>query len=228
MYGSAQRTFAAVLIVVAAACSNATAPRVSIPAARGGAASVAPPRPVNEADVHFITGMIPHHAQAVLMAGWAPSHGASERMRVLCERIVISQRDEIRIMQGWLRDNDRPVPAENATHMRMNMGGVEHDMLMPGMLTDEELQRLDRARGVEFDRLFLTYMIRHHEGALTMVDDLFASDRGGQDDFIYRLASDIWADQTAEIDRMYQMLDALPPGRDTLSYIPHPSTGMTP
>ena len=219
MNGSVLRAFAAVLLVVAvAACSTATAPRVSVPAARGGAPSLAPPRPVNDADVHFVTGMIPHHAQAVLIAGWAPSHGAGARLRVLCERIIISQRDEIGLMRSWLRNNDLPVPAADATHMRMSMGGVEHDMLMLGMLTEEELQRLDRARGVEFDRLFLTFMIRHHEGALTMVDELFGSAGAAQDEFIYKLASDIWADQTAEIHRMQLMLDEMPPGggRDTL------------
>ena len=92
------------------------------------------------------------------------------------------------------------------------MDGVEHAMLMPGMLTDAELAQLDRARGVDFDRLFLTFMIRHHEGALTMVEQMFASPGAGQDDIVFKFASDVFADQSTEIDRMQKMLEALPPG----------------
>jgi uncharacterized protein (DUF305 family) len=94
----------------------------------------------------------------------------------------------------------------------MQMGGVTHDMLMPGMLTEEQMTQLERARGAEFDRLFLTFMIQHHEGALTMVDQLFASHGGGVDDFIYKIASDTFADQGSEIDRMQRMLDAMASG----------------
>jgi uncharacterized protein (DUF305 family) len=86
------------------------------------------------------------------------------------------------------------------------MGGMQHDMLMPGMLSAEELAQLDKARGKEFDRLFLTFMIKHHEGALKMVDDLFNAPGALQDEDIYTLASDIHADQTAEIERMQKML----------------------
>ncbi len=170
------------------------------------------PDPHTPADTHFMTGMIPHHAQAVLIAGWAPSHGASDAVQRLCERIVVAQRDEIASMQAWLRDRGEPVPAADATHMTMVMDGVEHAMLMPGMLTDEELAQLDRARGTEFDRLFLTYMIRHHEGALTMVDQLMASPGAAQDDVVFKFVSDVFADQSTEIDRMQKMLAALPPG----------------
>jgi uncharacterized protein (DUF305 family) len=157
-----------------------------------------------------MSGMIPHHAQAILIAGWAPSHGARADIQRLAERIVVAQRDEIALMQTWLRDRGQPVPAADATHLRMKMDGMEHDMLMPGMLTAEELARLDRARGPEFDRLFLTAMIRHHEGAIGMVDRLFASPGAGQDEVVFRFASDVYADQTTEIDRMQKMLDALP------------------
>ena len=118
-----------------------------------------------------MSGMIPHHAQAVLIAGWAPTHGARADVRVLCERIVVAQRDEIALMQTWLRDRGQAVPAANATHMTMMMDGMEHEMLMPGMLTDDELAQLDKSRGSEFDRLFLRAMIGHHQGAVTMVDD---------------------------------------------------------
>lgn len=159
-----------------------------------------------------MSGMIPHHAQAVLIAGWAPNHGASQAVRVLCERIVVAQRDEIALMQSWLRDRSERVPPANATHHKMTMGGIEHDMLMPGMLNEEELKQLDAARGTEFDRLFLTFMIRHHEGAIEMVDQLFATNGAGQDEVVFRLATDVYADQTTEITRMEQMLEALPGG----------------
>jgi uncharacterized protein (DUF305 family) len=153
-----------------------------------------------------MTGMIPHHAQAVLIAGWAQSHGARPELRVLCERMVVAQRDEIEFMRNWLRDRGEAVPAADATHHRMKMNGVEHDMLMPGMLTPEQLAALDKARGPEWDRLFLTFMIGHHEGAIAMVDELFKSYGALQDEDIYTLASDIHADQTIEIERMRLML----------------------
>lgn len=163
-------------------------------------------QPYSEADVEFMAGMIPHHAQAVLIAGWAGSHGARSDIRVLCERIVVGQRDEIATMRTWLRDRGEPVPAADATHHRMKMNGLEHDMLMPGMLTPEELARLDKARGPEWDRLFLEAMIRHHQGALKMVDDLFNAHGALQDEDVFKFVSDIYADQTTEIERMQKML----------------------
>ena len=103
-----------------------------------------------------MSGMIPHHAQAVIMAGWAPTHGARKDVAILCERIVVGQRDEIALMQTWLRDRGLPVPdADVDAPQDEDANGMEHDMLMPGMLTDEEMAALDRARGPEFDRLFL-------------------------------------------------------------------------
>src|SRR4029077_18671701 len=99
--------------------------------------------PFSDADVEFMAGMIPHHAQAVIMAGWAPSHGAREDVAILCERIVVAQRDEIAMMQTWLGDRGQTVPDATSTRHRMKMNGVEHDMLMPGMLTDEEMAALD-------------------------------------------------------------------------------------
>ena len=163
-------------------------------------------QPYGAADVEFMSGMIPHHAQAVVMAGWAPSHGARPDVRILCERILVGQRDEIAFMRTWLRDRGETVPAADATHHRMKMNGVEHDMLMPGMLSAEEMAQLDKARGAEWDRLFLAGMIRHHEGAIKMVDDLFESYGALQDDDLYKFASDIYADQTTEIERMRKML----------------------
>jgi len=162
--------------------------------------------PYNEADVAFMAGMIPHHAQAVLIAGWAGAHGARPDVRTLCERIVVGQRDEIETMRNWLRDRGEDVPAADATHHRMKMNGVEHDMLMPGMLTAEDLAQLDKARSADWDTLFLKAMIRHHEGALKMVDDLFESYGAMQDDDVYKFVSDMYADQTGEIERMQKML----------------------
>ena len=171
-----------------------------------------PPRPdlvrepYNEADAAFMAGMIPHHAQAVLIAGWAATHGARPDVRTLCERMVISQRDEIETMRNWLRDRGEEVPAADATHHRMKMNGVVHDMLMPGMLSLEDLAQLDKARNADWDTLFLKAMIRHHEGALKMVDDLFETHGTMQDEDLYKFVSDIYADQTAEIERMQKML----------------------
>jgi len=158
------------------------------------------------ADVHFMTGMIAHHAQAVLMAAWAPTHGASASLRAMCERIVVGQGDEIVLMQRWLRDRHEMVPAGDAAHDMMP--GMDQT-LMPGMLTPPQLMQLDSARGTEFDRLFLTFMIQHHMGAITMVNELFGSQGGGEEEIVFRFASDVYADQTTEIARMNRMLDAL-------------------
>ena len=163
--------------------------------------------PYTDADVDFMSGMIPHHAQAVIIAGWAPSHGARTDVAILCERIVVAQRDEIAMMQTWLRDRGQLVPDATSTRHKMKMNGVEHDMLMPGMLPDEEMAALDRARGPEFDRLFLVGMIKHHQGAIDMVDVLFKAYGAAQDETVFKFASDVYADQSIEIDRMHQMLE---------------------
>lgn len=162
--------------------------------------------PYSDADIEFMSGMIPHHAQAVIMGGWAPTHGARQDVAVLCERIVVGQRDEIATMQQWLRDRGQAVPDATATRHKMKMNGTEHEMLMPGMMTDEQMAALDKARGPEFDRLFLEGMIRHHQGAIDMVDVLFKSYGAAQDELIYKFASDVQADQTIEIARMHKML----------------------
>jgi len=167
--------------------------------------------PYSDADVDFMSGMIPHHAQAVVMAGWAPSHGARKDVAVLCERIVVAQRDEIAMMQNWLRDRGQEVPDATSTRHKMKMNGMEHEMLMPGMLTDEEMAALDRARGPEFDRLFLTGMIKHHQGAIDMVNVLFKSYGAAQDELVFKFASDVYADQSIEIDRMNEMLESSRP-----------------
>jgi len=207
------RTSAALLAaLVLASCGGGTA-------ATGGdlaayAAAVERNRtPANPADVRFLTGMIPHHAQAVLFAGWAGSHGAGRAVTAFCERVVVGQRDEIATMSTWLRDHGEDIPELDPETMQMRMDmdmpGMEHHMRMPGMLTKEQLAELDAARGGDFDRIFLTYMIGHHQGALTMVDELFSSFGGAQDNVIYKIASDIYADQSTEIERMQRMLDAM-------------------
>ena len=165
--------------------------------------------PITQADLTFMSGMIGHHAQAIVMARWAPSHGASASLRVLCERIVVAQTDEIASMQGWLRKRHQPVPEADPEGWRMTMNGALHTMRMPGMLTPAQMQELDAARGTEFDRLFLTYMIQHHEGAITMVEQLFGSNGAAQDDAVFKFASDVNADQSTEIERMQLMLAAL-------------------
>src|SRR5205823_10131093 len=129
---------------------------------------------------------------------------------VLCERIVVGQSDEIRLMQTWLADRGQPVPDAKDTRMHMKMNGMEHDMLMPGMLSDEEMAALDKSRGPEFDRLFLIGMIKHHQGAIDMVDELFKSAGAAQDETIFKFANDVFADQSTEIDRMQKMLGGAP------------------
>ena len=155
-----------------------------------------------------MSAMIGHHAQAIVMAGWAPTHGASASVRTLAERIFNAQQDEIATMQQWLRDRRQPVPEARATGMRM-MNGADHEKLMPGMLSEAQMTQLDQARGKEFDRLFLTFMIQHHRGAVAMVKELFGSYGAGQDEIVFKLASDINVDQTTEIARMQKMLVAL-------------------
>jgi len=155
------------------------------------------------ADVAFMSGMIYHHTQALLIAGWAPTHGASADVRTLCERIINAQKDEIRIMGTWLADRHEPVPHPEPEHMMHGMS----DHTMPGMLSAEQLAQLDRARGEDFDETFLRFMIQHHEGAITMVNELFAKG-AGEENPVYKIASGVFADQTTEIERMQRMLAA--------------------
>jgi uncharacterized protein (DUF305 family) len=164
--------------------------------------------PYTAADVHFMTGMIGHHAQAIVMSELAPTHGANPSVRTLAERIINAQRDEIASMQQWLRDRLQTVPEPDTMGMQMTMtmGGAEHEMLMPGMLTDAQMKQLDEARGPEFDSLFLRFMIQHHRGAVTMVKQLFDTYGAGQDQIIFKVASDVNTDQNTEIARMEKML----------------------
>ena len=201
---SAVSRFAIVMFLCAAALGSgcASAPASGLHATPPGLGHL----PYSDADVEFMSGMIPHHAQAVIMAGWAPTHGARGDVAILCERIVVGQRDEIATMQTWLRDRGLEVPDATSTRHKMQMGGMTHEMLMPGMLSDEEMAALDKSRGPEFDRLFLEGMIRHHQGAIDMVDKLFKSYGAAQDETIYKFASDVYADQSIEIDKMHEML----------------------
>jgi uncharacterized protein (DUF305 family) len=154
------------------------------------------------ADVRFMQGMIGHHAQALDMTALLSSRTASDDMRKLALRIELSQADEIKLMQRWLQVRGQEVPGEHAHHMP---GAT----LMPGMLTPEEMDRLTEAKGEAFDRLFLEFMIKHHAGAIIMVDELFSSAGAAQESEIFSFASDVDADQRAEIDRMGAMLKEL-------------------
>jgi uncharacterized protein (DUF305 family) len=152
------------------------------------------------ADVEFMQGMIAHHAQAIVMSRMAEAHHANPRVLKLATKIDQSQVPEIRIMQGWLRRYDQFAPDT----------GSWRTMTMPGMLTADQLKRLDAATGVAFDRAFLELMIQHHEGALTMVKDLFATPRAGQEVDVSVFANDVVVAQTAEIGIMRRMLSELP------------------
>jgi uncharacterized protein (DUF305 family) len=154
------------------------------------------------ADVRFMQGMIGHHAQALEMTALLPSRTAAEGMKKLAERLEVSQADEIKMMQDWLQRRGQPLPDPHAHH---GAGAA----LMPGMLTAEEMARLAAATGAAFDRLFLELMIKHHEGALTMVKALFATPGAGQESEIFAFASDVDADQRMEIERMNALLASL-------------------
>lgn len=230
---------AATLVVAASltACSSASPKTTTVPAPAAGttpagpsaatriAPQVAPEqghvaaiararadsarRPYTAADIHFMQSMIGHHAQAIQMSRMAPTHGARPSVLTLAERILNSQQDEIATMQRWLEDRLQPVPEATPHGMTVMHDGMAHEMLMPGMLTDAQMKQLDEARGREFDRLFLTFMIQHHRGAVAMVSELFGSYGAGQDELVFKFASDVNVDQTTEIARMERMLFAL-------------------
>ncbi|HYW11638.1 MAG TPA: DUF305 domain-containing protein, partial [Longimicrobium sp.] len=183
-----------------------------------------------EADARFMSMMIGHHAQAVEMSRLAPTNGAGPAVARLAERIINAQEDEIAAMQLWLRDRGQPVPEPGGTAaMSHGAGGhaagqhaagehaAGHDTgghgAMPGMLTDAQMAQLRAARGPEFDRLFLAFMIQHHRGAVSMVQQLFGSHGAAQDETVFKFASDVSVDQTTEIARMQRMLADLTFGR---------------
>ena len=201
------------LTLVSAACRTAgsqAGPPIVQPGAPGEASHVISAEKATDlsqvqfigADIKFMQGMIGHHAQAVEMVALVPSRTSRDDVKKLALRIDVSQQDEIKMIQRWLEVRGQRLPDPRA-HL---MNGAT---LMPGMLTPDEMARLAAAKGVEFDRLFLEGMIKHHAGALTMVQELFATPGAGQASEIFAFASDIDADQRMEIDRMGAMLREL-------------------
>lgn len=195
---------AALVLSCRSAAPPAQGPAILQPGAPGQSSEVAtsPATPVAirhvKADVVFMQGMISHHAQALDMVRLLETRTESGDMKLLALRIKVSQSDEIKFMQDWLRERGEPVPGEHAHHA--------HDFTrMPGMLSPGDMKTLEAAKGREFDRLFLEYMIKHHEGALVMVDELFRQDGAGQEAMIHAFASDVVADQQMEITRMIAM-----------------------
>ena len=167
--------------------------------------------PASAADAQFMQGMIMHHAQAVEMTALIESHTKNKDVTSLGARISRSQSEEIKFMKRWLASRGQPtsLPMHDMSHMDMSHGNMSHEsmMLMPGMLTAEQMDALRKARGEEFDRLFLTGMIQHHGGALTMVKDLFDTAGAGQDAELFDFATDVDSGQRAEIRIMQGMLE---------------------
>ncbi len=163
-----------------------------------------------EADVKFMTMMIGHHAQALVMSRLAPENGASQQVQTLAARIISSQKDEIKSMQTWLRERNQPTVDLKIDGLKLIIDGhLSGHMDMVGMLSQKQLEELAQAQGKEFDRLFLKYMIGHHRGAVVMVDNLLKADGAAQEEAAFRLASSINVDQQTEIDRMQRMLNEL-------------------
>jgi uncharacterized protein (DUF305 family) len=185
--------------------------------------------PYTQADIDFMGGMIHHHAQAIVISKWTKSHGADAAVVRLSERIINAQKDEITIMSHWLEDRNQVPPMVDSSgnvsagagdshaghnmpvnnmpgHDMASMPGMAGMASMPGMLTGAQLAELDAARGGEFDRLYLTFMMQHHQGAVAMVKDLFTSPGAGQDETIFKFANDVEVDQSTEIRRMLTMM----------------------
>jgi uncharacterized protein (DUF305 family) len=192
--GFARAAAAALLAITTVACAPVSAQQ------QPGA--VAPqPQARGNADAAFMQGMIGHHQQALEMVALVPARAARDDVRMMAGRIEVSQRDEIDMMTRWLESRGHAAPAAEAHH---GHHGADDHSRMPGMATPEEMARLAASTGAEFDRLFLELMIRHHEGALVMVEELFAAG-GGQESQVYAIASEVDADQRMEIDRMRAM-----------------------
>jgi uncharacterized protein (DUF305 family) len=196
---------AAILLIVACVGCR-TAPPLIQPGAPGEASRVITPEravdlpdiPPTAAEVRFMQGMIGHHAQALEMTALVGSRSSHDDVKLMAQRIALSQADEIKMMQEWLTRRGEQAPDAHA-----------HHAIMPGMLTAEEMARLETSTGVEFDRLFVQLMIKHHGGALTMVDDLLAQPAAGQDPELFAFASDVDVDQRGEIARLAAMLKEL-------------------
>jgi len=183
-------------------------PTRTLPSSTG---AMLPPRSAK--DVEFMQGMIMHHAQAVEMTALIESHTENKDLRLLGARISHSQSDEIKFMQRWLTTRGEPLAPAMHKMAGMDMPGMDmssHQMLMPGMLTAKQMDALRNARGTEFDHLFLTGMIQHHNGALIMVKDLFDTAGAGQDAELFNFATDVDSGQRAEIRIMQNMLAEKP------------------
>lgn len=199
---------------------QAGAPGEETQAYQGGSLADLEGAAYTEADVAFMQGMIHHHAQALEMTALIPDRTTTPAIHQMALRMEISQGDEIAIMERWLRDRGLDVPewrpsaaGEHMGHAGMDHAAMGHDMdegMMPGMLTPEQMARLEAVEGRAFDRLFLELMIQHHEGALAMVRDLYNSPGAAQESIVYHFASEVDADQDIEIRRMRQILDTLP------------------
>ena len=209
-------------LVARAQQADAAKPVVVQPGAPGAPGKILPPstRPTlpsrSEADVEFMQGMIMHHAQAVEMTAMIPTHTQNKNLTALGARISSSQADEIKFMKRWLAARGEPIAKpmpempgmdmsqDNRSHDSMSQGGMA---LMPGMLTPQQMEALRKAKGAEFDHLFLVGMIQHHNGALTMVKDLFDTAGAGQDAELFNFATDADNSQRAEIRIMQNMLE---------------------
>jgi uncharacterized protein (DUF305 family) len=167
-------------------------------------ATAAPAPKATAADVRFMQQMIHHHAQAIEMVDLLPARTRREDMKLLGQRIAISQKDEITMMKSWLTERGQEVPMDHGRGMMMVQGAMMDPM--PGMLAPAQMTALEKAAGPAFDRLFLTGMIQHHEGALAMVDELLQSPGAGQEPALFDFISHVDADQRMEIARMRQML----------------------
>lgn len=194
------------------------APVIVQPGAPGKPTTVLPPStramlpPRSEKDIEFMQGMIMHHAQAVEMTALIESRSENKKLRLLGSRISQSQSDEMNFMKRWLETRGAPITAPMPAMPGMNMPGMDmsghqHQMLMPGMLTAAQMEALRKAKGPEFDRLFLVGMIQHHTGALTMVKELFDTTGAGQDAQLFNFATDVDSGQRAEIRIMQAMLE---------------------
>ena len=182
-------------------------PRIVQPGAPGHAATTFSAEEIEnvegvsytQADVRFMQGMIPHHEQALVMTQLVRRYATTDAVRQMALRMEISQRDEIALMETWLRNHGEP------THMP----GMDGMHMMPGMLTPDQMEELHNARGVRFDQLFLEYMIQHHLGAIDMVATLFATPGAAQESTVFKFAEDVDADQTMEIERMQRVLESI-------------------
>jgi uncharacterized protein (DUF305 family) len=208
-----------VSLPVRAQQANPGNPVVVQPGAPGQPTRTLPPStratvpPVSPADVRFMQAMIIHHAQAVEMTALMESHTANKELQTLGARISHSQSDEIKFMKRWLEAREVSVSPMMHEMPGMDMLGHAshsgHSMLMPGMLTEKQMEALRNAKAEEFDRLFLTGMIQHHNGALIMVKDLFDTAGAGQDAELFNFATDVDSGQRAEIKIMQSMLTNL-------------------